>query len=58
MNLVLVAARFAKQHRFFVTESRGYIGPYSLRDRIRWPKSWLRFMWASRFDIIQERTQR
>lgn len=40
-----------EHHRFFVQESRAYIGPYRWRDRVRWPLAWLRFMWLSRRDF-------
>lgn len=36
-------------HRFFVSESRSYIGPYTWRTRLLWPRAWVRFMWLSLF---------
>lgn len=34
-----------EQHRWFCRESHGYIGPYTWRRRLEWPRAWCRFMW-------------
>lgn len=44
--------RFLVLHRWFCRESRSYVGPYTWRTRLQWPRAWLRFMWFSRHDPL------
>lgn len=43
-------SKWLELHRWFVTASRSYVGPYTWRSRLLWPIAWLKFMWLSRAD--------
>jgi hypothetical protein len=34
-------------HQWFVRGSRNYVGPYTWRTRLEFPRAWCRFMWSS-----------
>lgn len=44
--------RFLALHRWFVRESRAYIGPYTWGDRLFWPRAWVHFMWLARRKVF------
>ena len=39
--------KFIERHKFFVTQSRVYIGKYSFKDKLYYPIAYIKFMYYS-----------